>query len=316
MAAIEARGIQKNVSGKWGIAMKILNFGSLNIDYVYKVDHIVQRGETQHSISRSVFSGGKGLNQSVALAKAGLQVYHAGCIGAGGEFLLDVLHESGVDTSLVKVLQDTPSGHTVIQNSKDGDNCILLFGGANQCITEEFCDEVLSNFYAGDYLVLQNEISSIPHLIKKAHERGMQIVLNPSPMTEEIKTWPLECIDYFFVNEIEASQLTGEASDDEDALVSGLRKTFPNAHVVLTMGKNGSCYLYGDTKLHQDAVRVKAVDTTAAGDTFSGFFLSGILSGRTPGEALELAAKAAAIAVTRPGAAPSIPTLEEIEGIR
>ena len=104
--------------------MKILNFGSLNIDYVYKVDHIVQRGETQHSISRSVFSGGKGLNQSVAMAKAGLPVYHAGCIGAGGEFLLDVLHESGVDTSLVKVLQDTPSGHTVIQNSKDGDNCI------------------------------------------------------------------------------------------------------------------------------------------------------------------------------------------------
>ena len=164
--------------------------------------------------------------------------------------------------------------------------------------------------------MLQNEISSIPHLIKKAHERGMQIVLNPSPMTEEIKTWPLECIDYFFVNEIEASQLTGEASDDEDALVSGLRKTFPNAHVVLTMGKNGSCYLHGDTKLHQDAVRVKAVDTTAAGDTFSGFFLSGILSGRTPEEALELATKAAAIAVTRPGAAPSIPTMEEIEGIR
>lgn len=94
--------------------MKILNFGSLNIDYVYKVDHIVQKGETQHSISRSVFSGGKGLNQSVALAKAGLPVYHAGCIGAGGEFLLAVLHESGVDTSLVKVLQDTPSGHTVI----------------------------------------------------------------------------------------------------------------------------------------------------------------------------------------------------------
>lgn len=175
MSTIGARGIQKNVSGKWGIAMKILNFGSLNIDYVYKVDHIVQRGETQHSISRSVFSGGKGLNQSVALAKAGLPVHHAGCIGAGGEFLLDMLHESGVDTLLVKVLQDTPSGHTVIQNSKDGDNCILLFGGANQCITKEFCDEVLANFSAGDYLVLQNEISSIPHLIKKAHERGCRL---------------------------------------------------------------------------------------------------------------------------------------------
>ena len=120
--------------------MKVLNFGSLNIDYVYRVDHILVKGETESSFSRNIFAGGKGLNQSVALGRAGVNVYHAGCIGEDGRFMVELLNEAGVDTRFVKVLTDSPSGHTVIQNDKEGDNCILLYGGANIRVTKEQVD--------------------------------------------------------------------------------------------------------------------------------------------------------------------------------
>ena len=162
--------------------MKVLSFGSLNIDYVYKVDHFVQKGETLSSKSLNVFSGGKGLNQSIALAKAGVETYHAGAIGEDGKFLLEILEEAGVDTSCVKILSDERTGNAIIQNDEDGDNCILLYGGANQAITKAQVDAVLSRFDAGDYLVLQNEINELPYMMTKAHEKGMKIVLNPSPM--------------------------------------------------------------------------------------------------------------------------------------
>ena len=293
--------------------MKVLNFGSLNIDYVYRVPHFVQRGETLFSTERNIFSGGKGLNQSVALSRAGLDVYHAGCIGTEGTLLTEELHRAGVDTTYVRVLEEVPSGHTVIQNAEDGDNCILLFGGANQEITTEQIDETLKGFAAGDYLVLQNEINNLAYLMLKAHEQGMKVVLNPSPMNEEILKLPLHTVSVFFVNEIEASQLTGVAADDADRLVTALREHFPDARVVLTLGANGSRYLDGDAVISQNVFPVQAVDTTAAGDTFTGFFLAGIIEGKAPDKALELAARAAAISVTRQGAAPSIPTREEVE---
>lgn len=293
--------------------MKVLNFGSLNVDYVYKVDHIIVRGETQQTKSREIFSGGKGLNQSIAMARAGLDVYHAGNTGQGGEFLLDILKNSGVHTDFVKILPDVPTGHTVIQNDKDGDNCILLFGGANQKVTEEQIQETISNFSEGDYIVLQNEINRTGEIMEAAHKKGLKIVLNPSPYNEKIEKLPLAYTDLFFLNEIEASQMTGVSADDHSALLESLEKKFPDAHIVLTLGSAGSYYAYHGERIHQDIFHVKSVDTTAAGDTFSGYFLSGISRGLSPAESLRLAAKASAIAVTSPGAAPSIPTLAETE---
>ena len=297
--------------------MKVLNFGSLNIDYVYRVDHILVKGETESSFSRNIFAGGKGLNQSVALGRAGVNVYHAGCIGEDGRFMVELLNEAGVDTRFVKVLTDSPSGHTVIQNDKEGDNCILLYGGANIRVTKEQVDETLKEFDAGDYLVLQNEISELPYIIEKAHEKGMVIVLNPAPMNENIQRLELSYVDYFILNEIEAAQLTARSSDItrqpyEEELVNALRKEFPSAKTVLTLGAAGSVYIDDKETIRQGIYEVKPVDTTAAGDTFTGYFLAGMTEGKPVKEALDMAAKASSITVTRPGAAPSIPLRSEL----
>ena len=295
--------------------MKILNYGSLNIDYTYSVDHFVRGGETMSSEEMHVFSGGKGLNQSIALSKSGAEVWHAGAIGTGdGDFLIRQLKEAGVNTEYISVL-DGKTGHAIIQKAKDGGNCILLFGGANQQITREMVDGVMDHFEKGDYLVLQNEISEIGYIMEKAHEKGMMLVLNPSPMDDKISTYPLEYVDYFLLNEIEAGDICGEQGSGEE-LLQKLSSRFPGARIVLTLGGDGSLYWDGGQILTQGIYKVPVADTTAAGDTFTGFLIGGLVQGLDAGEALDLAARAAAIAVSRPGAAPSIPSREEVEAFR
>ena len=290
--------------------MKTLNFGSLNVDYVYTVDHIVVGGETQLSSKMEAFCGGKGLNQSVALARAGVSVWHAGQVGEDGQMLLDLCRESGVDTSWIRSLP-VKGGHTIIQVDKNGQNCILLYGGTNQMLTEEFIDEVLSHFGKGDYLVLQNEVNLLDRIIDKAWEKGMKIVLNPSPFDDKLLSCDLNKIAVFLLNEIEGEQFTGEK--DPDRILAELTKRYPAAQIVLTLGSKGAVYAVEGKRIFQDIFPVKAVDTTAAGDTFTGFFLAGIISGKDPQKALRQAAMASSIAVTRPGAAPSIPHLSEVE---
>lgn len=295
--------------------MKLLNFGSMNIDYVYKVDHFVQKGETLSSENLNVFSGGKGLNQSIALSRAGEQVYHAGAIGYEGGFLLEVLNQANVDTGYVAVHEGVQTGHAMIQNDNEGDNCIILYGGANQRIDKMQVDRVLSGFGAGDFIVLQNEISELGYIIQRAHETGMTIILNPSPMDRKILELPLELVDYFLVNEMEAAALAGMAdeSDGDEAVLVKLAERFPDAKIVMTLGEKGSAYWDGTKIYRQEAVRAEAVDTTAAGDTYTGYFISGIMRSETMEEVLYQAAVASAIAVTRAGAAPSIPKREEVE---
>lgn len=293
--------------------MKVLNFGSLNIDYVYKVDHFVEKGETISSRSLQIFTGGKGLNQSVALGRAGAEVYHAGCIGKDGAFLLDMLKSAGVDVSHVVELEEVRTGNAIIQNNVDGDNCIILYGGANQQVTRKQVDQTLEYFSSGDYLILQNEINELPYIVDRAHEKCMNIVLNPSPMNEKIQELALEKIDWFLLNELEASQITGVEASDTNRCIAELRERFPDARIVLTLGGDGSCYADREKIITQKIYPVRTVDTTAAGDTFTGFFLASILQKKMVEEALDIAARAAAIAVSRQGAAPSIPTMEEVE---
>lgn len=299
--------------------MKVLCFGSLNIDYTYKVPHFVKKGETLASERLQVFGGGKGLNQSVALAKAGTEVYHAGSIGQDGMFLLDMLKDAGANTDFVKILDTVRTGNAIIQNDKSGDNCIILYGGANQAITREQVDEVMSHFESGDYLVLQNEINELGYIVEKAHKKGMIIVLNPSPMNEKILALPLDVINYFILNEVEAAQILGKEDKGEESweqIADDLLKKFPQATIVLTMGSEGSVFKNQKETVCQSIYKVQAVDTTAAGDTFSGYFIGGILGGLSAKEAMDQASKASAIAVTRKGAAPSIPLLAEVQNYK
>lgn len=288
-------------------------FGSLNIDYVYKVDHFVRKGETISSKALNVFSGGKGLNQSVTLGKAGCEAYHAGLIGEDGRFLLDVLAESGVDVSMVGISKEIRSGNALIQNDDEGDNCIILYPGANFAITKDRADEVLKNFEKGDYIVLQNEISELAYIVKQAKDKGMIIVLNPSPMNERLTPEILDAADWMVLNEIEAMQLTGCSQDGEEELAAALRERFSGSRFVLTLGANGSCYIDQDIKIHQEIFPTKAVDTTAAGDTYTGYFIAGLLKGWDMEKCLRVAAKASSITVSREGAAPSVPWMKEVE---
>ena len=289
--------------------MKILNFGSLNLDLVYQMPHFVRAGETLSSTSFSRNVGGKGLNQSVALAKAGAEIYHAGLVGEDGEMLRSFLAENGVDTRFVRTV-DSPSGHAVIQVEPAGNNCIFLYGGANQCVTEAFIREALEPFGEGDFLVLQNEINMIDRIIEAAYEKGMQVVLNPSPIADNLKQLPLEKISWFILNEIEGAELSGETEPDK--ILDKLTALYPHAKIVLTLGGDGSIYTDGKVRIPQQVYRVNAVDTTAAGDTFTGFFFAGMAAGVEPAEALKRASKASSISVTRPGAAASIPMLDEV----
>lgn len=291
--------------------MKVLNYGSLNIDYVYEVDHFTRAGETQSSTSLEIYSGGKGLNQSIALAKSGVKVWHAGVVGAkDSDMLLNQLEETGINTDLIRK-KEGQSGHAIIQKIQNGQNCILIHGGSNQNITKADVDETLLQFEEGDYILLQNEINQIAYIMESAHEKGMKIIFNPSPLNEKIKTYPLQYVDYFMLNEVEAQDLCGSSGTDKE-LIEKLTKIFPDAKIVLTLGEKGSIYKDKEQQIFQPIVHVVAVDTTAAGDTFTGFFIGSIISGKKEEEAMKIAAKASAISVTRSGAGVSIPSMEEV----
>ncbi len=284
--------------------MKILNFGSLNTDHVYKVKNFVTPGETIKSTQYIKKVGGKGLNQSIAIKRAGHDVFHAGAVGEDGQMLVDFLKKDNVNTDNVK-LSEFPTGHAIIQVDEKGENCILLYGGANQNISESFADEVLQDFSQGDYIVLQNETNIVPYVIEKAYEKGMKIIFNPSPITENILNFPLGKVSLFILNEVEGEALTSESN--EDKIILSLLEKYPLAEFVLTLGSKGAIYFNKTQKIAVEAEKVEVVDTTAAGDTFTGYFIANIAMGKSVNEALSIATKAAAKAVTTLGAAESIP---------
>lgn len=294
--------------------MKILNIGSLNIDHVYRVDHAVRPGETISAANLQLFCGGKGLNQSIALSKAGAKVYHAGKIGQDGLMLTERLTQSGVNTEYTKVNNEVPTGHAIIQVDTKGQNCIVIFGGANTDITESDIDDILQNFEAGDILLLQNEVSNIEYAIEKAHEKNMKIALNPSPIGNLASSDKLKYVDWFILNEVEGLEITGEEVGRDICI--HLVNRFPNCKVVLTLGKQGCLYYDGNTFYEHGIYDVRVVDTTAAGDTFTGYFLACIMENMEIDKALTLASKASSIAVSKAGASDSIPTREEVENTK
>ena len=290
--------------------MKVLNYGSMNIDNVYSVPHMVAPGETLLARGKQLFCGGKGLNQSIAMSKAGCEVYHAGVAGSDGQMLLDALQKYGVHTGCIKRVPG-PSGHTVIQVDGNAQNSIIVYADETITFTDAELDAVLQDFGPGDALVEQNELSRSPEMMRKAADRGLTIIFNPSPANEEIQKYPLDRVDWFIMNEIEGNMLTGET--EPERILDAMAQKYPCASVLLTLGADGAYLRRAGQTFFQPSFKVDAVDTTAAGDTFSGYFISGLAAGEDMPTALRRAAYAASVAVSRKGAADSIPVRDEID---
>ncbi len=290
--------------------MKIINFGSLNYDKVYGLKKFVSKGETLLSESYDGFLGGKGLNQSVAASRAGAKVYHFGAVGSDGDALIKCLQDSGVDTTYLKKL-DGVSGHAIIQ-VVNGQNCIIVHGGTNQELTKQDIDTALDNFGKGDLLLLQNEVSNVDYAIRSAHERGLKVALNVSPINDALLSAPLELVDCFLVNEVEAMAVADCDDEDYEVVLTKMKQRYPNAMIVLTLGKKGVLFCKGDERYKYGIYDLPVADTTGAGDTFCGYFIASLAKGLDFEECLRYASVASSISVSRMGAANSIPTFNQV----
>ena len=246
---------------------------------------------------------------SVAAAKAGAEVWHAGCAGENGEMLIETLSQNNVNTSLIMRSKEK-NGHAIIQVNKSGENSIFVYPGTNEMIDKSYIDYVISHFEKGDFLMLQNEINNVDYIIRKAYEKELKIILNPSPINDRLSETDLNKISYLILNELEAKSLF--KGNDAQACLFNAKRLFPKLCIVLTLGINGSLYKDPNEMFHQNAYKTNAVDTTAAGDTFMGYFAAGLTKNIPIKENLKTASAASAITVSRNGASPSIPLYHEV----
>ena len=295
-----------------GAGMKVYNFGSVNIDHVYRVPHLVAPGETLSSQSLDTVLGGKGANQSVALARAGVSVFHIGQLGKTDEWARNAMSEAGVNVSHVALL-DGASGHAIIQVDDEGENSIILHGGANQEFTHDQLASILEPANPGDWLLMQNECNILDSAFEIAIGRGLQIAFNPAPMTPHVMQLPLARCALLIVNENEATALSGD--DNPVTALTTLGKLYPETRLVLTLGSKGAMLRHGSRELSEQPMKVDAVDSTGAGDTFVGYFLASLIDGLDDESALQRSCAAAALSVTRKGATPSIPLAAQVDEI-
>lgn len=294
--------------------MKVLFYSSINIDYTYHVDHIVKEGETISSSDLTIGAGGKGANQCAAFAKAfgkdsPFKVFLGGKCGKDGNFILEKLNGLGVDTSFM-VKSEIPTGNAIIQLDKNGQNSIVLFGGGNRAIEKEEIENTLKAFSKDDMLCVNCEINNLDYVIERAWEKGMKIVLNPSPVNDVLNSIDINKVTALILNEPEARLLTD--ADCYENMMAALCDKYGLEEVVLTAGEDGAYCRVDGENFFVNAEKVKVADTVGAGDTFMGYYFSSRIKGLSAKESLEIASKAASIAVSRPGAMDSIPFFEEI----
>ena len=288
---------------------KIINFGSINIDHVYRVPHLVKPGETLSSLDLVTGLGGKGANQSVAIARAGVSVAHVGRVFKGDRWAVALLASTGVDTDNIALIEGA-SGHAIIQVDDQGENAIVLHGGANQSFSIADIESALNRNQQARYLLMQNETNLLAETFELAQAKGIKIVLNPAPMTDNIKDLPLAKLDTLIVNQGEAEALCGAA--DIDQMTQQMAALAPQTRVVVTLGGDGAMLLANGEVTHMNSPNVDVVDTTGAGDTFVGYFLAGVAEGMNDHDALQRACLAGSIAVTRQGAITAIPDRSEV----
>ncbi len=259
-----------------------------------------------------IFPGGKGLNQSLAAAKAGGEVTHAGAIGNDATWLLELLRDAGVNTDRVQIM-DAASGHALIQVNDRGENSIVINGGTNRALSREYIDVVLDTILPDDWLLLQNEINELDYVLAEAHRRKLRVAFNIAPPDERIAGYPMDAVRLFVLNLHEASALTG-ATNAEDVMIA-LAERYPEAASVLTLGDKGLHYFEPGSSGFKfvAAHRVTPVDETAAGDAFTGYLLAALSQNQSFAEATALASAAGALAVTAAGAASSIPERSAVD---
>lgn len=283
----------------------IYNLGSINIDHIYRVPHFPAPGETLLSNSYSKGLGGKGANQSIAIARAGGQVLHIGAIGNDALWTRDILANSGVDTSGIEVLESA-TGHAIINVDPSSENCIVLFDGANVLVSEGLISTALATAKAGDWFLLQNEVNNSPFAAKLARAKGLKVAYVAAPFEAAKVQEMLPFVDLLSVNEGEAAMVCDALGVSEDEI--------PVDKLLVTHGSSSITYRDGANRYTQDIFEVEPVDTTGAGDTFMGYFIAELDSGKVPQEALRMAAAAAALKVTKKGTAEAIPLREDVAG--
>jgi ribokinase len=294
--------------------MKIFNYGSINIDHIYRIPRFVKPGETLASQHYQMMLGGKGANQSIALARAGASVQHIGRVSSFDDWIFRKLQADNIGVYCTKRVEE-PTGHAIIQVNDSGENAIMLFGGANQSASTTCLAECLSNAERGDWLLLQNECNLTNEAMKLAKDHDMTVVFNPAPMPSDISNIPIEHVDYLIMNEVEGLQFAANEALSKDRpkeLIEYLHQKYPHLKIILTLGKRGVVYKDADTLVTQAAETVEAVDTTAAGDTFIGYFVQQRLAGESIETALSVSCKAAAVTVQTLGASDSIPTAQQL----
>lgn len=301
----------------------IVVIGSINMDLVLRVPRMPLPGETLTGGAFRTIPGGKGANQAVACARlsgkvaaGGQQVAMIGCVGddAFGATLRAALVGDGIIDSHITTLPGVASGIASILVDDNGQNSIVIAGGANDLLSPAHIDAAKELIEQADIVVLQLEtpMATVVHAIKLARSLGKTVVLNPAPAAS-LPAGVLELVDYLIPNEIEAAMLAGVSPDGADvqALAAALQK-LGSDNVIITLGSKGVHAALSGGDFTFPAEVVQAVDTTAAGDTFIGGFVAGLASGMDEAEAIQQGQRAAAWSVTKPGAQTSIPHLHEL----
>ena len=286
--------------------MAVFNLGSINLDNVYSVPHLPQPGETLPAMGFAQGLGGKGANMSVAIARAAARAIHIGSVGPDGRWAVERLMEYGVDTRHISTAS-APTGHANICVDQDGENSIVLFSGANQTIESGAIRNALSEAGPSDSLLMQNETNGQREATQVASDGGLRIVYAAAPYETSAVQSVLGHLDLLILNAVEAEQLSSETGSKLEDL--------PVADIIVTKGSEGCLWI---SDLHRsgkafDAIASDVVDTTGAGDTFTGFLVAGLDRGLAMEQAIVLATRAASIMVSRHGTADVIPDLRDIE---
>lgn len=290
--------------------MAIYNLGSINADYVYQVPHLPGPGETLAANQMHRGLGGKGANMSVAASRAAALVSHIGAVGTDGSWARQRLLEYGVDTRHIAVLEKVPTGHAVINVDQSGENAIVLLPGANYEITENAIGKALSESARGDTLLIQNETNNQQYAAQMGKDLAMYVAYAAAPFEAQAVADVMPLLDFLILNEVEAQQLEAATGQSPEQL--------PVADIIITLGAKGCRWINTLKRTVQDfpAFDVEVVDTTGAGDTFTGYVLAARDRGLPMEQAIKLAMRAGALMVTRAGAADAIPDLKEVQSAR